>query len=145
MQAIIVPVPESLKAVVERVIEAFNREFAAGKTGINAESRAVWVPEPVIVPFRAVLEGTEYSGPSALEEFAANTRESWEWIRIEPKEIRELDARRALLVGELIGRGRETGAETSAGIAILLVAREGRVAELRTYASEQEALAAAGA
>jgi ketosteroid isomerase-like protein len=135
-------VSEDAVSVVERAIEIFNREFAAGKTGISAETRSVWVPEPVIVPFRAALEGNEYSGPTALEDFAAETRESWEWVRIEPREFRALDAQRALVVGELNGRGRETGAEASAPIAFLFTMREGRIAEARTFLSEHDALKA---
>jgi ketosteroid isomerase-like protein len=132
-------------SVAERAIEMFNREFAAGKTGISAETRAFWAPEPVIVPFRAALEGTEYSGPSALEDFAADTRESWEWVRIDPEEIRELDPQRALVVGELNGRGRETGAEVSSQIASLFTVRDGRIAESRTFLSERDAIEAAEA
>jgi ketosteroid isomerase-like protein len=137
-------VSEDAVPVAERAIEIFNRGFAAGETGISAETRALWVAEPVIVPFRAALEETEYSGPTALESFAADTRESWEWVRIEPKEIRGLDARRALVVGELNGRGRETGAEVSSPIAFLFTVREGRIAEARTFLSERDALEAAG-
>lgn len=136
-------VPESAKAVAKRAVEIFNYEFCAGRTRIGAEARALYVPEPVIVPFRAALEGNQYSGPTALDDFVAETRESWAWVRIEPEEIRELDSQRAIVVGKLVGRGRETGAEASASIATLLVTREGRVAEARTYASEQDALAAA--
>jgi ketosteroid isomerase-like protein len=137
-------VPESAKAVAERAVESFNREFAAGRTGIDADTRDLWAPEPVIVPFRAALEGTEYSGPSALDDFAAATRESWAWIQIDPQEIREFDAGRVLIVGELVGEGRETGAEISASIALLLTAREGRMAEIHTFTSERDALAEAG-
>jgi ketosteroid isomerase-like protein len=137
-------VPESAKALAVRGIETFNREFVAGKTGISAETRALWVAEPVIVPFRAALEGTQYRGPTALEEFGADTRESWESIRIEPEEIRELDPQRVLVVGKLIGRGRETGVETSAPIVNLFVISEGRIAESRYFGSERDALAEAG-
>jgi ketosteroid isomerase-like protein len=135
-------VSEDSVSVAERSVEIFNREFGAGQTGISAEARALYVPEPVIVPFRAALEETEYSGPNALESFVADTRESWEWVRIEPDEVRELDARRALIIGKLIGRGRETGAEASSPIAILLTVRDGRVAEARTFLSERDALKA---
>jgi ketosteroid isomerase-like protein len=137
-------VPESAKEVTERAVELFNREFALGNTGISAETRALWDPEPVIVPFRAALEAIEYSGPTALEEFAADTRESWAWIRIEADEIRELDSQRVLLLGDLVGGGRATGAETRAPMVNLFVVREGRVAESRTFASEQDALEALG-
>jgi hypothetical protein len=134
--------PEEPVSVAKRAIEVFNREFATDKIGISAETRDQWVPEPVIVPFRAALEEIEYSGPTALEKFAADTRESWEWVRVEPEEFRPLDAQRALVVGELNGRGRETGAEVSSPIAILIAAQEGRIAETRTFLSERDALEA---
>jgi ketosteroid isomerase-like protein len=138
-------VSEDAVSVAKRGIKIFNSEFAAGKTGISDETRASWVPAPVIVPFRAALEETEYSGPTALDDFAADTRESWEWVRIDPEEIRVLDARRALVVGELNGRGRETGAEVSSPIAFLFTVRDGRIAEGRTFLSERDALKAAEA
>ena len=131
--------------MAEKAIEIFNREFAAGKSGVSDEARALYAPEPVIVPFRAVLEGTEYSGPDALDQFVAETRESWEWVRVESYEVRELDPDRAIAAGTLVGRGRETGAEASSPIALLAVVRNGRLAEARTFLSEREALEAATA
>jgi ketosteroid isomerase-like protein len=122
----------------------FNHEFAEGKTGVDPETRDLYVSEPVIVPFRAALEGGEYSGPSALDDFGAATRESWNWVRIEPEEIRELDSELALVAGELRGEGRATGAETHAPVWVLVRLREGRVAEIRTFLSEDDAMEAAG-
>jgi ketosteroid isomerase-like protein len=135
--------PETGKAVAERAIESFNREFASGMTGIDDETRALWVEEPVIIPLRAALEATEYSGPTALDDFGADTRESWEWIRIDVEQVRELDPQHVLVVGKLIGRGRETGAETSAPIVNLFVISTGRIAESRFFTSERDALAEA--
>jgi ketosteroid isomerase-like protein len=131
--------------VAEKAIEIFNREFASGASGVSDEARALYAPEPLIVPFRAALEGTEYSGPNALDQFVAETRESWEWVRVESYEVRELDAGRAIAAGTLVGRGRETGAEASSPIALLAVVRDGRLAEARTFLSEQDALAAVNA
>jgi len=37
----------------------------------------------VIVPLRAALESTEYSGATALEDFAADTVESWSRLQFE--------------------------------------------------------------
>jgi ketosteroid isomerase-like protein len=137
--------PESAEAVAKRAVELFNHEFGAGPTGISDETRALWAPEPLIVPFRAALERNAYGGPTALDDFAAETRESWRWVRIENAEIRELDPRRALIVGDLRGCGRETGAETSAPVALLLIVNQGRITESRTFMSEREALEAATA
>ena len=135
---------ESAKDVAERAVAIYNAQFQAGQTTVTEASRAIFAPEPVIVPFRAALEGNEYSGPTALDDFFAETRESWAWVRIESPQIRELDAGRALVVGELVGRGSEPGAEARAPVALLFVVADGRIAEARTYASEQDALAAVG-
>jgi hypothetical protein len=138
-------VGDSAKAVAERVIAAYNDQFRPGQVTVTEASRAVFAPAPVIVPFRAALEGNEYRGQTALDDFFAETRESWAWVRIEPDRIRELDSERALVLGELVGSGIETGAETSAPIALLIVVAAGKVAEARTYASEAEALMAVNA
>jgi ketosteroid isomerase-like protein len=63
-------------------------------------------------------------------------------LRIEAEQIRELDDERALVVGELVGSGIETGAETSAPVALLFTVAAGRVTEARTFATESDALAA---
>jgi hypothetical protein len=134
--------PEQAKEATERAIEMFNRDFSPGNQGFSEEMRDSWVREPVIVPLRAALEGNEYTGPGALDQFRAETRESWDWLRIEIAEIRELDPNRALVIGDLVGRGRETGAVTRARLAWLFVIEGGKVAEARTFASADEALTA---
>jgi ketosteroid isomerase-like protein len=136
---------ESAKGVAERAVAAYNDQFRPGQTTVTEASRAVFAPAPVIVPFRAALEGTAYSGQSALDDFFAETRESWAWLRLEVAQIREVDADRALVLGELVGSGIETGAETSAPVALLFVVAAGKVTEARTYASEAEALTAVNA
>ena len=135
---------QSARDVTVRAIDLFNREFAAGRSGVSDETRDAWVAEPRIVPFRAALEGNEYSGPCALDDFAAATRESWSWIRIEVREVRELDSEHVLVLGELVGSGRETGVEARAPVAFFFFVQAGRMAEAHTHASEAEALVAAG-
>jgi hypothetical protein len=133
--------PASATAVAERAIELFNRDMR--KHGeISEELRALFVAEPVIVPFRAALEGVEYRGETALDDFAAASRESWSRLWVEPGDFRETDSERVLMRGELVAFGRESGAETRAKIFQACVLREGRIAELRTFGSEEAALAA---
>ena len=50
--------------------------------------------------------------------------------------------KRVLMRGELVAFGRESGVETRAKIFQIYLLRGGRIAELRTFASEQEALEA---
>lgn len=135
--------PESAVDVVQRLAELFNRDLGQGREP-GDDFRALFTDEPVIVPIRAALEGTEYKGPRAVDEFVAASRESWSGIRVETGEVRVLDDERVLVIGDLVGHGRETGAETRAHVAWLFVVRGGRIAEARTFASEGDALAAVG-
>ncbi|MGH2981081.1 MAG: nuclear transport factor 2 family protein, partial [Solirubrobacterales bacterium] len=135
-------VPESAIDVVLRLGELFNRALDQGEDDLD-DLRALFHDEPVIVPIRAALEGTEYTGSQAVDEFIAASRESWSRIRIEPTQARSLDPERVLVVGDLIGTGRETGAETQAHVAWLFVVRDGKIAEARTFTSEDGALMAA--
>jgi hypothetical protein len=127
--------------VVERAVELFNRDAGQGKRP-GPDTRALWVPEPLIVPLRAALEGTEYRGSTALDDFIDDSLDSWTRLLLEADELRELDSERILMVGALVGWARQTGLEMRAPVAILFVVREGLIAEARTYASEQEAMAA---
>jgi ketosteroid isomerase-like protein len=141
-EAIIGAMSETARALVEKAIEFFNRDLGEGRNEPGADSRALWAPEPVIVPLRAALEGTEYRGPTAFDDFIADSLDSWSRLRIEPDEYRELDDQRLLVTGDLLGWARETGLETRARLAWLYVIDDGRIAEVRTFVSEQDALGA---
>jgi ketosteroid isomerase-like protein len=143
-RAIIVPVPGPNTDLVQRFVELFNRDMADVKgEPPSSEIREVFVEEPVIVPVRAYLEDTEYSGPTALKDFTEASAETWTRVQIESDEIRELDRDRVLLVGTLRGTGRECGAEVMQGCAWLILIRDGKIAEGRTFLSQREALEAA--
>jgi hypothetical protein len=138
-----VPVREPARSVAERAVGLFNRDAGQGNRP-RPDARAQWAAEPLIVPLRAALEGTEYRGSTALDDFTDDALESWSRLQLEADEFREIDSERILMIGALVGWARETGLEMRAPVAILLVVREGLIAELHTYASEQEAMAAAG-
>ena len=134
---------EASLALVRRAMDQYNWEFAEDRSGISDETRALWVKEPVIVPFRAALEGTEYTGPAALDQFGDETRESWAWLRIDVEAIRPVEDEAVLVTGTMHGAGREFGAETEANLALLFELEGDRIAAARTFASEQAALEAA--
>jgi ketosteroid isomerase-like protein len=138
-----VPVASANIDIVGRFIEVFNRDGEQW-TGDPppAEMYELFVPEPVIVPVRASMEDIEYSGPTALEDFRSATSEVWSRLQVEPEEVRELDRERVLLVGTLIGTGLESGAEVRQRCAWLMVFRDGKIAEARTYLSVSDALEA---
>jgi len=106
--------------------------------------RDLFAPEPLIIPFRAALEGTQYSGPSAVDEFIADSRESWATLRFHPAEVEAIDEETVVVAGDLVGTGHETGAETKAKVALMFVVHDGRIQEMRTFLSKCDALEAAG-
>jgi hypothetical protein len=136
-------VDQASLALVRRAIAQYNLEFAAGGSGISEETRALWVDEPVIVPFRAAVEGTRYSGATALDEFVSDVRDTWTWLRIEDANVQTLDERRAVVSGTVHGVSKGFGAETEAEIALLFELSGDRIAAARVFLTEQAALEAA--
>lgn len=135
-------------ALARRAVELFNRDFSEerlreAQSGVPDDTRMLYVEEPLIVPMRAALEGTEYSGPTALDDFRAEMRESWTWLRIDIEAVRELDAEHVLQTGTLNGSGRESGAEATADICWLVEIEGERISTVRSFTSEHEALEAA--
>jgi hypothetical protein len=122
-------------------MELFNRDFGDMSAGrVPADTRALWVDEPVIVPLRAALEGTVYTGPDALENFRAASAESWEWLRIDVDQLEEVGDSACVVSGTLTGRGRATGAETSMAAAFAIEVVSDRVAAARVFPSREAAL-----
>jgi ketosteroid isomerase-like protein len=96
-----------------------------------------------IVPLRAAMEGTSYRGPGAYAAFLAASDESSEELRFEASEFREL-GQRVVVIGQLVGRARLTGAEVGMRLAMLYEFEGDKVSVARTYADVEEALKAAG-
>lgn len=138
------PVAGPNAELIRRLVDLFNREMDEVTGDFSAQWRDLYVDEPVIAPLRTAMEGTEYSGPNALDDFAQAMAESWSHVKAEIKEIRELDADRVLVVAGMTATGRDTGAEITQPIGWLVLVQEGKIAEVRTYTSEREALEAAG-
>src|SRR6188472_3243434 len=78
---------------VERVrqgFEAFNRRDTNGlleKLDVDVE----WVP------VRSTLEGTVYRGHKGVLQNLAETVEDWEWVRMDPQDLRDLGDRIVVL------------------------------------------------
>jgi ketosteroid isomerase-like protein len=61
-----------------------------------------------IVPVRAALEGIIFRGPHAASQYCAAIEESWEELRWEVEDIRDLGGR-VIALGHIQGRGRDSG------------------------------------
>jgi ketosteroid isomerase-like protein len=121
--------------LARRMVEWFNERDAEAAQAHSTD-------EIEIVPLRAAMEGTSYRGPGAYATFLAASDESWEELRFEPHEFRELGGR-VVVIGQLVGRARLTGAEVGMRLAMLYEFEGDKVSAARTYADVEEALVAA--
>ena len=93
----------------------------------------------------ALLEGeaTVYRGREEVGELLQDMFEAFADLRFEFSEIRDLGDR-ILAVGEMRGRGTESGAEIESPWAFHIQFRNGKATHVRVYLSHAEALEAAG-
>lgn len=84
-----------------------------------------------------------YEGASGIRDFFRDVAESWESFRFEATDIRDLGGH-VLVLGDVRGRGRGSGAEVDARWGWIVELRDGRAASLRGFLDQREALAAAG-
>jgi ketosteroid isomerase-like protein len=122
--------------LVRRGIEAFNRHDVEGM-------QATCTPDFELVPLRAAMEGTTYSGPDAIAEAFQDFDESWEELRYEVEDIR-VAGNRVVAITRLRGRGRQSGVSIDQPVALLFVVRDDKAASMRSYTDVDEALEAAG-
>ena len=121
--------------MARRLIELFNRRDLDGLKRISTA-------DVEIVPLRAALEGTIYRGRDAIDDFSAALDESWESVEMDIDDV-TLHGDRALAVGRLRGRARETGMEVDSPLGWVVTFEGDEVASVRTYTSVAEAREAA--
>jgi ketosteroid isomerase-like protein len=122
--------------IVRRSLECFNRGDREGLRKLTA-------PDAEIIPLRAALEGTVFSGERGYSDFWAAMDESWETIHIDADEFAER-GENVLVVGSLRGRARGTEVEVNSPIAFVLTVADEKVSRLRTYTDIAEARRSAG-
>jgi len=129
-------VSESNVELARRFVEWFNAR--------DAEASQAHASDDVeLVPLRAAIENTAYRGPAAFAAFAADNTDSWAELRFDAKEFRDA-GERVVVIGQLFGRARLTGADVDARLAWLFEFRCGRLSRGRNYTDIAEALQAAG-
>ena len=124
-------------------VEAFRRGIEAFNQGDVDGLAATMAPEGRIVPLRAALEDTAYSGPDAAREFWEASMQAWSALRVDIADFRDLGDR-VLALGTIRSTARGTQAAVEAQAAWIATFQNGRATEIRTYASQSEALEAVG-
>ncbi len=122
--------------IMRVALEAFNDRDGAGFD-------ALLDPNAEIVPVRAALEGVTFRGADAASQYCAAVEASWEELRWEVEEIRDLGSR-VIALGRIQGRGRDSGAEIDARGAWVAHLSDGSITRFQTYSDRAQALAAVG-
>jgi len=121
---------------LQTAVEAFNNRE-------GEQFDRLLAPDAEIVPVRAALEGTTYRGPDAGSQYVAAVEESWDSLRWEVDELREV-GESVLALGQIRGRGRGTGATIDTTGGWVAAFCDGLITRFRTHTSRKAALEAAG-
>jgi ketosteroid isomerase-like protein len=120
--------------IVRRVVDAFNRRDVSTLQSLAAPR----------FQLSAGLIGTpRYHGTPGIARFIRDVDAAWTVLRVTVDEVRDM-GEVVLTKGRFIRRGRSTGAPVERPAFYLYRVDHGKVAELKTYLSEGEALEAAG-
>jgi ketosteroid isomerase-like protein len=84
-------------------------------------------------------------GTDEARGYLERTAEDYVELRIDPREFRPLDAGRFLVLGRWTGRASGGATPFGTPLAMIIVVREGKVAQIRAVMDEQQALEAAAA
>jgi ketosteroid isomerase-like protein len=121
-------VRQALRALNERDVEAW---------------LATWHPDGEWYPRGAGrIEGERHRGHQELRRFVANYYASWDELRIDEDDIRDL-CDDAVFLGRIQARGRASGVELDRGWGCVFQFRDGKIARADGYTDPREALDAA--
>ena len=125
--------------VVRRVSDAYNRrDVEAMLDELHPEIE--WYPW-----LQVQLGGgaTVYRGHEGVRDGVRDGEDAFSEVRAELSEVRDLGDR-AVAIGHLRGRGKESGALTESELAWIVEFQGGKVIRVREYLDPKEALEAAG-
>ncbi len=128
---------------VSRILQN-SKLFAAAFAGDDEDSFLTDLADDVEwVPIMAALEGRRYVGREGVRQWLADLRRDWEVFEPHQEEVRDLGEGAYLVLGRWRARGRGSGVALEQAAAWLHQWRDGRLARLQTFTSQDEALQAA--
>ena len=127
----------------EENVEAVRQTRVAFNSGDPDLVAALLARDAEIVPMRAAFEGTSYRGPDAAQRFFADLNETWQEIKMEELETRDLGDR-VFAAGLVRGRGQGSGAVVEMEMAWVVDFQGGLITRFVTYTDRYRALEAAG-
>jgi ketosteroid isomerase-like protein len=122
--------------VVRRWLAAFNRRDVSGFVEL-------WNPRCEYFTLTgSQLAGAPYEGHDGLRRYCEEREETWEELRIDSDDLREIDDR-IVLIGRMAGRGLGSGVSIEHEMALVFELHDGLVLRVRSYWDPTEALAEA--
>jgi ketosteroid isomerase-like protein len=127
----------------EENVEAARRGFEAlERGGVEAFLEFIDPEFETTTPPELTVEPSTYRGREGMRRYFDSFYEIMDEVRFEPEEFIEAGDR-VVVPARLIARGRDTGIEAVQQIVMVWTIRDGRGLRVETYATREEALAAA--
>ena len=126
---------QSTVEAARRLIDSFNR----GDVDAFVEELDPEVEFLLALPTMFGGESTVYRGHEGIREWLAELGETFAEFQVELSEIRER-GERALAIGHLRGRGKESGAEVGSPVAYLTDFKNGKVIRMEEFLDPRKAL-----
>jgi ketosteroid isomerase-like protein len=125
-------------------VEAARRGFEAlEREGVEGFLEFIDPEFETTTPPELTVEPATYRGREGLRRYFESFYEIMEEVRFEPEEF--IDAGEQVVIpARLVARGRDTGIEAVQQLVMVWTIRHGKGLRVETYATREEALAAAG-
>jgi ketosteroid isomerase-like protein len=124
-----------------RGLEAFNHAAATGDIEPYLE---LLHPEISYAPITASADGTTYEGREAVRRYLEGIEDTWNGLECKPAEFKRV-GNCLVMLGEWHATGRVSGLDVETPVIVVHEIRDGKIAWLRAFTDEAEALAAAEA
>jgi ketosteroid isomerase-like protein len=123
---------------------SFIRElYDAGNAGDREAIARLLTDDAEIRTIRSELEGRAYIGPDGMRQAFADWDADWEYVHLDPGDIRERDPFVVVEV-RVRTRGKASGIDLDVPVSMLWEFRGDKVSRLQSFSEHAEALEAAG-
>jgi ketosteroid isomerase-like protein len=133
----------SVQAVTTDVLTDFRERFECYNRHDFDAVEAMYHPDAVFDPSRVFLGERPRRGYGEMREYWEEIWEIWDGVRMDPIEVLDVGGDRYVVVVELGGRGKRSGADVGQPLAFLYALREGLVARADIFPDRDAALVAA--
>jgi ketosteroid isomerase-like protein len=124
---------------VRELVDAFNQ-------GLISDDliQSFFDPEVELLDFPEIPGRRRYQGHDGIRQFMTDLADNWKTTALEVEEIREVGDR-VIILGELKSVGAMTGVPVESAIGEVIEFKGDRIAEVRMFRDQAEALEAADA